>query len=1141
MESFPAGFEAERNKTTNAPVHVLKMDWPQVGGNPPVTLYLADQALTIGAQAYLAVVSDWGSLDGLYNPDALVDTSFSDMHIRLVNAPVDFGSGAERFSDFIRRYPLAAATVTLSMWFKDAGLGEPDLVDRFTARPEGNIEWDDERIEFDLVIISKSYGERVIGGVVGKNQYPNAPAQSLGTAKPIVIGTVERVPGIPVRGAAKTAITSVVLASDTVINVADTAKFPSSGALLINDDEAAYTGKTATQFTGVSGLNQIHYDNDEVIQKVNDYRFLFSDPAFPILDIRNVQVGEALAETSINPHTKNVAAGEVVFQRPPRRVESYDTRFWPVEFDAVDGQNTALNPLNAVSRNDFENVASINQANPKLSLVQNDALGNLGPINRVLLRVSHNADEKLVNDNVTAQIRGLGTPFTLSKPAPVDEVNLSADVDISHETLENLSWDLSEELHQHTATSQADHVVVQGANSTFGGKTELDSGNQTLIVQFPVPPEGTPIKTEYRVVINPVPEVLNFSVGGNPVIKFGQENIATWDAQRGAFTLSESFQVDGSVTDSWIMSITNGFVRFSIHSIERLLFYPPQPATQDKSLENQKSGAIQPTSGTRSVSGTPTKTTQIHTQFFDITSLVAGDWSWFQGKILDITYNGTSDGRTVYIAMAFIEVEYTRRRLVQTDAVFADVDGVKDGDGSITGTVDALIERPDHAFTWLLLKGAGLTTNEIDSASFTAAGSSYANAIAGGYTFGGVIQGRSRIRDLWDRWRKECRSDFWWDEQGRAVLRYRPLNKGGSLPAPVKTIPQSMIRRAQSGKEMIRFKETETTNIITSLDLKYRYSLEAGDFQGTITREDSTSIGLFGRKDAPRLEDFRFVRSDEMAEHLAEFYITQHATPSVVVEAELFLDAAELEKGDIIAFTHPNGDYNEISAEILKVSRRHGSGRDGVMNSVALVFRIFPAAILEDTFAESISISEAITLLATYAIAQSETVSVSEAAAMAESMLLLDGTLTDVAGGYGQQGYGNTGYGGKNFDSITVSEVISSLLTSVLSEGLSVAEAVFQTIIQVNTETVNVTESAAQAETSVQPESIQISETLAALFNLPFTESVNVSESQAQTVVQSHTESLDVEEAAFAALGEFIGYGQQGYGNSEYGGRAPLS
>ncbi|MCF8719206.1 hypothetical protein [Nitrospina gracilis] len=1140
METFPAGFETERNKTTNAPVHVLKMEWPQVGVNPAATLYLADQALTIGAQSYLAVVSDWGSLDGLYDPDALVGTSFSDMHIQLINAPVDYGSGAERFSDFVRRYPLAAAKATLFMWFQDAGLGEPELAERFTARPEGNIEWDDELIEFDLVIISKSYGERVIGGVIGKNQYPKAPTSSFGTAKPIVVGTVERVPGVPVRGAAKTKITSVVLASDSVVNVADTTKFPASGALLINDDEVTYSGKTATQFIGVAGINQIHYDGDEVIEKISDYRFLFSDPGFPIKDLRNIQVGDALADISINPYTPNVAAGEVSFQRPPRRVESYDTRFWPVEFDAVDGQNTALNPLNAVSRNDFENVASINQANPKLSLVQNDSLNNLGPINRVLLRVSHNADEKLVNDNVTAQIRGLGAPFTLSKPAPVDEVNYSGDVDISHETLENLSWDLSEELHQHTATSQADHVTVQRASSPYGGKTELSAGQQTLVVQFPLEPEGVPIKTEYRIVIDPTPEVLNFSIGGNPQIKFGTNVIATWDAQRGAFTVSESFQVGGSGGNLWSMSITNGFVRFSIHSIERLLFYPPQPATQDKNLQNQKSGAIQPTTGTRSVSGTPTKTTQIHTQFFDITSLVAGDWNWFQGKVLDITYNGTSDGRTVYIAMAFIEIEYTRRRLVQTDEVFADVDGVKDGDGSITGVADTLIERPDHAFAWLLLKGAGLTSNEIDSASFMAAGTSYATAIAGGYKFGGVIEGRSRLRDIWDRWRKECRSDFWWDEQGRAVLRYRPLNKGGSLPAPVKTIPQSMIRRTQSGKEMIRFKETETTNIVTSLDVKYRYSLEAGDFQGTITREDSASIGLFGRKDAPRLEDFRFVRSDEMAEHLAEFYITQHATPSVVVEAELFLDAAELEKGDIIAFTHPNGNYNEILAEILSVSRRHGSGRDGVMNSIILVFRIFPAAILEDTFAESISISEAITLLATYVVAQSETVNVSEASAMAETMLLLDGSITDVAGGYGQQGYGNTGYGGKDFDAITVSEAISSLLTSVLSEGVNVTEAVLQAITQVNAETVNVTESAAQAETSVQPEIIQISEVLAGLVGLRLSEVIEITESQAQTAVQRHTESLEVDEAAFAALGEFIGYGQQGYGNSEYGGRAPL-
>jgi hypothetical protein len=56
-------------------------------------------------------------------------------------------------------------------------------------------------------------------------------------------------------------VTSQITAGDTAINVVSTAAFPNAGKILINEDIITYTGKTATSFTGCSGVNFTTTDN----------------------------------------------------------------------------------------------------------------------------------------------------------------------------------------------------------------------------------------------------------------------------------------------------------------------------------------------------------------------------------------------------------------------------------------------------------------------------------------------------------------------------------------------------------------------------------------------------------------------------------------------------------------------------------------------------------------------------------------------------------------------------------------------------------------------------------------------------------------------------------------------------------------
>lgn len=60
---------------------------------------------------------------------------------------------------------------------------------------------------------------------------------------------------------ADTQVTSQVTSGDVTIHVADTSAFPASGKVLVNEDIITYTSKTATSFTGCTGVNQTTQDN----------------------------------------------------------------------------------------------------------------------------------------------------------------------------------------------------------------------------------------------------------------------------------------------------------------------------------------------------------------------------------------------------------------------------------------------------------------------------------------------------------------------------------------------------------------------------------------------------------------------------------------------------------------------------------------------------------------------------------------------------------------------------------------------------------------------------------------------------------------------------------------------------------------
>ena len=278
MRTFSAGFTLAKNNKENAPVNLLEIAWPARPLFPAKTIRLADRPFTIDGTNWLALVEDWGGLDNF--PDRgdggrASPPGVSSLRINLLNVLAELGDGAERFSDFLRRYPPEAATVTLYQWFDNEGLDSSDITELFVGRVIDPIEYDEGFCSFHVELGFRSYGAAMLGNVLSASNYPNAPDESIGKVLPVVIGNVAKVPGIALRKVKRTRIASVVLPGAVSIDVGSTSGFPSSGTLVVNDDEVTYTGVTATQFTGCSGINEFHYSGDEAALEESRLRRLY--------------------------------------------------------------------------------------------------------------------------------------------------------------------------------------------------------------------------------------------------------------------------------------------------------------------------------------------------------------------------------------------------------------------------------------------------------------------------------------------------------------------------------------------------------------------------------------------------------------------------------------------------------------------------------------------------------------------------------------------------------------------------------------------------------------------------------------------------------------------------------------------------
>jgi hypothetical protein len=943
---FTTAFDTEKDKKANAPVTLMKIDWPAVGGLPALTLRLTERGsdadnskLTINGTDWHAVIEDAGDLDRLVNAGNFTANSVADLKVTLINLPTALFSPAKPFNHVFDERPPESATVTVYQWFD--GLLDADRAEIFVARIADPVRFDERTCSFDLVDIASSHGSVVIGNLINATDYPDAPESSIGKMKPIVIGQVENAPSILVKEAAETKVTSVAAPQDTVLTVAETTGFAATGTLKLNDDEVAYTGKTATSFTGCNGINEFHFADDVVLKKITDHRYLFSDPAYLIQQISAVKVDGQPADAG--DYSVDLPNGEVVFNKKPEKSDSLDTKFLQAQFDGIGTGNNAVDPLNAADPITRTAYAKINQTSNTLSLKQTDSMPAIGVIGKVKLRVEHFVEEKLPSDSLSVDIVGVGQVGTLSPPATDDGVGSQGNVDITHTHLDSLGFPVSDPTHQHILPRKT--TVTQTATAGLDADGfAIDSLNPNHTVTFPAAPAGTLHSVEYNV--NFEVNTVSGSVGQALALQAS-------GASFNIFTIGASgvniYTPNGTLTQApttvlIVKSLSSAIVK--LFNLTRVITLTPEEDTnvQSTGVSTSKTGAVTQHSSIPGVGGSVEKNTSTIVDFIDITSQVAGDWSWFTNKEVQVKYNGTSDGRTAFVVHVAFEIEYARRRLSFSDNVTAQVEGVKDdGTGTITGTANALIERPDHVFKWSILNLLGLTASDIDAASFTQAGTDFFGAIAGGYKLAGIVQKKTKIKNLWRDWELNCRSYFFWD-LGKARIQLRPLNQI-SLPFTAdKTIPTTMIRLDASGRALLRCERTPNRNIVNTIDLRFKRDWSTKEYGLIESASDTDSISRYGRREKPDDFDFDWTRMQPQAQDLVSFFLAQHKEPSDVLEFEMFLDNVELERGDLLKISSPTHRISNLPGLVLGMGRKIGLGKSNRMDSIPVTVQIMRIA-----------------------------------------------------------------------------------------------------------------------------------------------------------------------------------------------------
>lgn len=253
-----------------------------------------------------------------------------------------------------------------------------------------------------------------------------------------------------------------------------------------------------------------------------------------------------------------------------------------------------------------------------------------------------------------------------------------------------------------------------------------------------------------------------------------------------------------------------------------------------------------------------------------------------------------------------------------------------DASGTITGTANALIERPDHVIKDILVNLLSYVSADIDATSFNDAGTQYGAT----YKFAGVYNQQMQARDFLAALALQARAWFWWDGGGKAHLTYRRTSKAADDTINNTEVVDGSLSLARRQFEDVRnrinvhydfdWEQEQGRELIQDTHDPDRIEQET-PFKASVISEDATSQTNYGLKE--RSYFFPFVPSGNsaMAQDLADFYKTVLKDPKLQASFRTHLPYYDIERGDWFSLTYSHFGLTAKGLEIAGVSYILGS------------------------------------------------------------------------------------------------------------------------------------------------------------------------------------------------------------------------
>lgn len=178
-------------------------------------------------------------------------------------------------------------------------------------------------------------------GLVTADRWPLAAASAMGQSLPMIFGTVEDCPLLPVRLPPATTLSTDASIGDGQLEVDDASAFPASGTVHVDGHAYSYESRSTAGNTllGMT-ITSTHRQGTAVVLAGDT---VFRAAGHPLAALTSIRSGALLPGASIS-----LTDAEATFAMPPLIVERAERYSLIAQFDQISAGNTALNAVNAI-------------------------------------------------------------------------------------------------------------------------------------------------------------------------------------------------------------------------------------------------------------------------------------------------------------------------------------------------------------------------------------------------------------------------------------------------------------------------------------------------------------------------------------------------------------------------------------------------------------------------------------------------------------------------------------------------------------------------------------------------------------------------------------------------------------------------